>query len=87
VLVYVLGGVGALICFFTWQALRVSPDAVESLLGWWEQHGRGRYVGPDVIGTRVERKGFKALLWPWNALPLIISVAWLLLIIDRLLSH
>lgn len=71
----VLAPLGAGVALLTRSSLLVQVEAVHELEMWWDDN-RGDYVGPDVVGIRKQRRGFKQILWPWNALPWSFAAAW-----------
>ena len=79
-----------LICFFGFvscvslgTSLQSALRAIDSLLKDWETRSAGGpYDGPRVIGFS-EVKSVLSKLYPWNMLPWLMAIVWVLLAIGR----
>jgi hypothetical protein len=69
----------------SWFALRSAWLAVANLLGWWDEHKLPNYAGPDVFARRVE-PGWGTYLSPWNILPMLFGLAWIIVFIIKIMD-
>jgi hypothetical protein len=71
----VLAPAGVVICLSCRSTLILGPMTVGDLLRRWDETSKG-YAGPDVVGARFDFRGWRQLIWPWNAIPLALGLAW-----------
>ncbi len=76
-LVLLLCTIGVLVAVSSYYGLNRAENAAASLRIWWETNKAPDYFGAMVIGLKPDKK-LIYFLRPWNFLPVLFSVAWVL---------
>jgi hypothetical protein len=85
-LIFLLCAVGVLVAVTSYYALSRAEMAAEELRAWWENNKAPDYFGPDVVGRKPGKDLFP-FLRPWNFLPALFCVAWLLIAYLKITEH
>lgn len=81
----ILWPLGFIVSVTSWFALKSARKAVANLVRWWDENKAASYAGPDVFGRRVE-PSWRDYLRPWNILPILFCLAWLIVFIIQIIG-
>lgn len=86
VVAVVISLVGVISCISIGGALLTNTAAIRKILDDWQQEKPNGHIGPRVIALRSQENPYKwsPPLYPWNILPWVLAVSWLITLVLRL---